>query len=99
MKKQWDGKMYTFTVCPYASPELHAAVADLPARARAERIKQLALLGLAMLTRPAADAVGQALQARPAAPVAEPEAEQGAFAKLKQDRRAQLVGQLRNRNH
>lgn len=42
----WDGRFYSFTVCPAANPELHNELAELTPRARAERLRYLAGLGL-----------------------------------------------------
>ncbi len=45
----WDGRFYSMTIDRQGSPELYHELADLPARARAERLRSLALIGLAAL--------------------------------------------------
>ena len=45
----WDGRFYSMTIDQQGSPELYHELADLPARARAERLRSLALIGLAAL--------------------------------------------------
>lgn len=42
----WDGRFYSFTVCPKANRELYEELAGLAPRARAERLRHLAGLGL-----------------------------------------------------
>lgn len=41
----WDGRFFSFTVCPSASPELYNELVELSPRARAERLRFLAGLG------------------------------------------------------
>ena len=47
----WEGRVVVH-IGAAAQRELHADLAALPARARAERLRQLALLGLSCLRRP-----------------------------------------------
>lgn len=44
----WDGRMFALKICPNSSPELYSAIKDLSPRARAERVRQLATVGLSL---------------------------------------------------
>lgn len=45
---KWDGKLFALTINPQSSPELYDTLCDLPSRARAERLRQLATIGLTL---------------------------------------------------
>lgn len=45
----WDGKFYSMSVDPEGSPELFTELSSLAPRARTERLRALALIGLMTL--------------------------------------------------
>lgn len=47
-KNVWDGNFSSLRICPNTHPALHASLSCLTARQRAERLKSLAMVGLAM---------------------------------------------------
>ena len=53
---RWGGRVVV-QIGATTQRELHAELAVLPSRARAERLRQLALVGLSCLRRPAGTAV------------------------------------------
>lgn len=97
--KDWDGKMYALTICPYASPELHSALSNLPPRARAERIKQLAMVGLAVMSGRVGSIQVTAQttpeQVQPVVTTTQDSETVDSFETVRGERRAALMGQLK----